>query len=44
LVLLGVVGIFLNKVKDRKKSVLYRSIHQMIAILFGLGLIIHLII
>lgn len=44
LVLLGVVGILLNKVKDRKKSVLYRNIHQMIAILFGLGLIIHLII
>lgn len=42
LVLLSSVGILLNRSKNINKSVLYRNLHQMIAILFGLGLIIHL--
>ncbi|MDM5188857.1 hypothetical protein QUF99_16500 [Bacillus sp. DX4.1] len=44
LLLLAVAGILLQMFKSQKKSVSYRKIHQMIAILFGLGLIIHLMV
>ena len=43
--LIGVVlaGVWLQNLKNKKKYVQYRKIHQMVAVLFGIGLILHLI-
>ncbi|MGG0240602.1 hypothetical protein [Bacillus rhizoplanae] len=42
LVLVAIAGILLHKLKDKKKYITYRKAHQIVAILFGIGLLIHL--
>ncbi|EJS63030.1 hypothetical protein [Bacillus cereus] len=42
LVLVAIVGILLHKLKDKKKYIKYRKAHQIVAIIFGIGLLIHL--
>lgn len=42
LIILGVVGFFLQKRSKKTNLILYRKVHQIIAIIFGIGLLIHL--
>lgn len=43
LVALGVAGFTLQKSNQKTKLMMYRKVHQIIAIIFGIGLLIHLI-
>ncbi|WP_242250569.1 hypothetical protein [Bacillus cereus group sp. BfR-BA-01379] len=42
LIILGIVGFFLQKHNKKTTLILYRKAHQIIAIIFGIGLLIHL--
>lgn len=42
LVFVAIAGILLHKLKEKKKYITYRKAHQIVAILFGIGLLIHL--
>ncbi|MEH6891511.1 hypothetical protein V7024_17820 [Bacillus sp. JJ864] len=42
LVLVAIAGILLHKLKDKKKYIAYRKAHQIVAIIFGIGLLVHL--
>lgn len=42
LIILGIVGFFLQKHNKKTNLILYRKAHQIIAIIFGIGLLIHL--
>ncbi|WP_242239466.1 hypothetical protein [Bacillus cereus group sp. BfR-BA-01309] len=42
LIILGIVGFLLQKHNKKTNLILYRKAHQIIAIIFGLGLLIHL--
>ncbi|MCM3737851.1 hypothetical protein M3215_19185 [Bacillus cytotoxicus] len=42
LVLVAIAGLLLHKLKDKKKYITYRKAHQIVAIIFGIGLLIHL--
>ncbi len=42
LVLVAIAGILLHKLKNKKKYITYRKAHQIVSILFGIGLLIHL--
>lgn len=44
LTLLGFVGILLHKSNNKKKFIVYRKTHQIAAVLFGIGLLIHLMV
>ncbi|MGG5737251.1 MULTISPECIES: hypothetical protein [Bacillus cereus group] len=44
LVALGVAGFTLQKSNQKTKLMMYRKVHQIIAIIFGIGLLIHLIV
>ncbi|MGG2015137.1 hypothetical protein [Bacillus sp. S10(2024)] len=44
LVLVTIAGILLHKLKDKKKYVTYRKAHQIVAIIFGIGLLVHLVV
>lgn len=44
LILVAIVGVFLDRLKDKKKYVTYRKAHQIVAIIFGIGLLIHLVV
>ncbi|OQR56741.1 hypothetical protein [Bacillus sp. CDB3] len=43
LIALGVAGFTLQKSNQKTKLMMYRKVHQIIAIIFGIGLLIHLI-
>ncbi|OJE36103.1 hypothetical protein BAQ47_20745 [Bacillus tropicus] len=42
LIVLGIIGFFLQKHNEKRNLILYRKSHQIIAIIFGIGLLIHL--
>lgn len=42
LIILGVIGLFLQKHDKKINLILYRKVHQIMAIIFGVGLLIHL--
>ncbi|MDP7989287.1 hypothetical protein Q9B79_05650 [Bacillus sp. MHSD_36] len=42
LIILGIVGFLLQKHNKKTNLILYRKAHQIIAIIFGIGLLIHL--
>lgn len=42
LIILGVIGLFLQKHNKKINLILYRKVHQIMAIIFGVGLLIHL--
>ncbi|MGE7881732.1 hypothetical protein [Bacillus sp. NPDC094077] len=42
LIILGFIGFFLQHPNKKTKLILYRKAHQIIAIIFGIGLLIHL--
>lgn len=42
LILVAIAGILLHKLKDKKKYITYRKAHQAVAVIFGIGLLIHL--
>ena len=44
LIALGVVGFYLQKINKKEKFMMYRKVHQIIVIIFGIGLFIHLIV
>lgn len=44
LIALGVVGFYLQKMNKKEKFMMYRKVHQIIVIIFGIGLFIHLIV
>ena len=44
LIALGVAGFGLQKSNQKTKLKMYRKVHQFIAVLFGIGLLIHLIV
>ena len=39
-----VVGFYLQKMNKKEKFMMYRKVHQIIVIIFGIGLFIHLIV
>lgn len=44
LIVLGIVGFYLQQINKKEKFMMYRKVHQIIAIIFGIGLFIHLIV
>lgn len=42
LIILGIVGFFLQRHNKKTNLILYKKAHQIIAIIFGIGLLIHL--
>ncbi|WP_242213392.1 hypothetical protein [Bacillus cereus group sp. BfR-BA-01383] len=42
LIVLGCVGFFLHQTNKKTKLIMYRKLHQIFAIIFGIGLLIHL--
>ncbi|ENQ3105202.1 hypothetical protein ACEOWJ_001168 [Bacillus cereus] len=44
LIFLVIAGILLDRLKDKKKYVTYRKAHQIVAIIFGIGLLVHLVV
>ncbi|MEI4802993.1 hypothetical protein WAZ07_17080 [Bacillus sp. FJAT-51639] len=44
LVLVAIAGILLHKLNDKKKYVTYRKAHQIVTIIFGIGLLVHLVV
>ncbi|EJS68931.1 hypothetical protein CN425_08005 [Bacillus cereus] len=42
LIVLGFIGFFLQKPNKKTNLILYRKAHQIIAVIFGIGLLIHL--
>ncbi|TPV42196.1 hypothetical protein [Bacillus dicomae] len=42
LITLGIIGFFLQRYNKKTNWILYRKAHQIIAIIFGIGLLIHL--
>ncbi|PFJ17196.1 hypothetical protein COD67_17195 [Bacillus cereus] len=42
LLILGIIGFFLQRHNKKTNLILYRKAHQIIAIIFGIGLLIHL--
>ncbi|HDR8066412.1 hypothetical protein P4388_12400 [Bacillus thuringiensis] len=44
LLVLGIVGFYLQRINKKETFMMYRRVHQIIAIIFGIGLFIHLIV
>jgi hypothetical protein len=44
IIVLGIVGFYLQRINNKEKFVMYKKVHQMIVIIFGIGLFIHLIV
>ncbi|PGW52713.1 hypothetical protein [Bacillus thuringiensis] len=44
IIVLGIVGFYLQRINNKEKFVMYKKVHQIIVIIFGIGLFIHLIV